>query len=30
VDESALILGVRAMANLAVDFLAMQSAAGAR
>jgi amidohydrolase len=28
VDESALILGVRAMANLAVDFLTMQSAAG--
>jgi amidohydrolase len=27
VDESALILGVRAMANLAVDFLSMESAA---
>ena len=26
VDESALILGVRAMANLAVDFLAMENA----
>ena len=30
VDESALILGVRALANLAVDFLAMQSAAETR
>jgi amidohydrolase len=29
VDESALVLGVRAMANLAVDFLAQQSAADA-
>jgi amidohydrolase len=29
VDESALLLGVRAMANLAVDFLVMESAAGA-
>jgi amidohydrolase len=30
VDESALILGVRAMSQLAVDFLGMQSAAGVR
>jgi len=30
VDESALVLGVRAMANLAVDFLTMESAAGKR
>ena len=30
VDESALILGVRAMANLAVDFLATESAAETR
>ena len=30
VDESALVLGVRAMANLAVDFLTMEGAAGAR
>jgi metal-dependent amidase/aminoacylase/carboxypeptidase family protein len=30
VDESALILGVRAMANLAVDFLTMESAAETR
>jgi amidohydrolase len=29
VDERALVLGVRAMANLAVDFLAQESAAGA-
>ncbi len=30
VDESALVLGVRAMANLAVDFLSMESAAETR